>query len=152
MNWRNHAKAPTGLKTVLVVLTSSLCVLALATVAAHAQSKSRPQRDSQKNEAQTACGVAAATDYNKANLTLMQQGTPLMSVEAMIAQRRLEEQYCLRLVRCTLDNPNSLLFEAAFDACLSDVALAPAFSNRRPRRMFVHRQHPRLLWCQFAST
>jgi hypothetical protein len=40
--------------------------------------------------------VAAMTDYTKANLALMQQGSPAMSVEATIAQRRLEEEFCLR--------------------------------------------------------
>jgi hypothetical protein len=43
------------------------------------------------NEPENACGVAAMTDYLKANLALMQQGSPAMSVEATIAQRRLEE-------------------------------------------------------------
>jgi len=67
--------------------------------------------------------VAAMTDYNKANLALMQQGTPLMSVEATIAQRRLQEQFCLRFVQCVLSDPSSLPFIAAFDSCLSDEAL-----------------------------
>ena len=31
------------------------------------------------NEPQNACGVAAMTDYTKANLALMQQGSPAMS-------------------------------------------------------------------------
>jgi hypothetical protein len=84
---------------------------------------SNPARDQPKNEVQTACGVAAMTDYTKANLALLQQGTPLMSVEATIAQRRLEELYCLRSVRCILDDVSSLQFMAAFDSCLQDEAL-----------------------------
>jgi hypothetical protein len=90
-------------------------MLAVATIA-HAQPT--PHQDEVK-----ACGVAAMTDYNKANLALMQQGTPLMSVEATIAQRRLEEEFCLRLVRCVLTDQTSLQFIAAFDSCLSDEAL-----------------------------
>jgi hypothetical protein len=78
---------------------------------------------SQGNEAKTACGVAAATDYNKENLALLQQGTPLMSVEALITQRRLQEKFCLRFVRCIIDDPNSLHFKTAFDSCLRDEAL-----------------------------
>ena len=94
-------------------------MLALVTVAAHAQGSPQP---SQKDEAQ-ACGVAAITDYNKANLALLQQGKPLMSVEATIAQRRLEEEFCLRFIRCVLTDQTSLQFIAAFHSCLSDEAL-----------------------------
>ena len=43
------------------------------------------------NEPQNVCGVAATTDYTKSNLALMQQSSPAMSVEATIAQRRLEK-------------------------------------------------------------
>jgi hypothetical protein len=94
-------------------------MLALATIAAHAQGPPQPTR---KDEVQ-ACGVAAMTDYNKANLALMEQGTPLMSVEATIAQRRLEEEFCLRFIRCVLTDQTSLQFIAAFHSCLSDEAL-----------------------------
>jgi hypothetical protein len=75
------------------------------------------------DESQNACGTAAMTEYNRANLALLQQGTPLMSVEATIAQRRLEEDFCLRFVRCVLSDPNSLQFRSAFDTCLRDEAL-----------------------------
>jgi hypothetical protein len=43
------------------------------------------------NEPQNACGVAAMTDYTKANLALMQQGSPAMSVEATIAHADLKK-------------------------------------------------------------
>ena len=74
------------------------------------------------NEPQNARGVAATTDYTKANLALMQQSSPALSVEATIAQRRLEEKFCLRFVRCVLDDGNSLRFRSAFDTCLRDEA------------------------------
>ena len=70
------------------------------------------------NEPQNVCGVAATTDYTKANLALMQQSSPAMSVEATIAQRRLEEEFCLRFVRCVL-----VRFTSAFETCLRDEAL-----------------------------
>ena len=72
------------------------------------------------NEPQNACGVAAMTDYTKANLALMQQDSPAMSVEATIAHRRLEEEFSLRFVRCVLDDENSMRFTSAFDTCLRD--------------------------------
>jgi hypothetical protein len=84
-------------------ISAAASMLAVATIAAHAQGPQPTHQDEVK-----ACGVAAMTDYNKANFALMQQGTPLMSVEATIAQRRLEEEFCLRFVRCVLTD--QLLF------------------------------------------
>jgi hypothetical protein len=98
--------------------SAAASMLAVATIAAHAQGPQPAYQDEVK-----ACGVAAMTDYNKANLALIQQGTPLMSVEATIAQRRLEEDFCLRFVRCVLTDQTSLQFIAAFDSCLSDEVL-----------------------------
>ena len=71
------------------------------------------------------------TDFTKANLALMQTGTPLMSVETTIAQRRLEEQYCLRLTRCFLSDETSTVFAVEFDSCLSDEALEKYDAVRR---------------------
>jgi hypothetical protein len=88
-------------------------------VSAHAQGAQQPRT----KDAQTACGVAAMTDYTKANLSLMQKSSTLMAVEDMIAQRRLEEEFCLRFVRCVLDDSNSLQFRSAFNTCLSDESL-----------------------------
>jgi hypothetical protein len=99
------------------VLGVTLLVLTL--VAAQAQGASHSAQD----ETQAACGLAAMTDYKKANLALLQEGMPLMSVEGTIAQRRLQEQFCLRIVRCAFTDQGSLQFMAAFDSCLSDEAL-----------------------------
>jgi hypothetical protein len=74
-------------------------------------------------ESQNACGVAAMTDYNRAKLALLQKDRPLMSAETAIAERRLEEDFCLRLVRCVLNDPNSLQFKSGFLTCLRDEAL-----------------------------
>jgi len=89
-------------------------MLALATVSTHAQGGLRPGVQ--------ACGEAAMTEYIKANLALLQQGAP-MSVEATIAQRRLQEQFCLRFARCAITDESSLRFLGAFDSCLQDEAL-----------------------------
>ncbi len=91
-----------------------LFILAIVTAA---QAQDAP------TDAQKSCGVAAATEYNKANLALLQQGALLLSVEATIAQRRLQEQFCLRFVQCVLSDQTSLEFMAAFDHCLEDEAL-----------------------------
>jgi hypothetical protein len=77
----------------------------------------------QKKEQTEECSAAAMTDYVKANDALVQQTATVMSVEATIAQRRLQEEYCLRFVRCSLDDQNSAIFQVQFDSCLKDEAL-----------------------------
>ena len=64
------------------------------------------ESDSKKEQTED-CATAAMTDYVKANDALVQQTATVMSVEATIAQRRLQEEYCLRFVRCSLDDQNS---------------------------------------------
>ena len=88
----------------------------LMMTAAHAQQPPSGVSD----DAKMACGVAAKTDYLKEDLALMKQEAPIMSVEATIAQRRLEEQYCLRLTRCFLSDETSLQFKGAFQSCIHD--------------------------------
>lgn len=77
--------------------------------------------------AQIACATTALTDYTRAGLALLQQGGPVMSVEATMAQRRLEEQYCLRSTRCLMGEPTNSLtgmaFAAKFSKCLADEAI-----------------------------
>ena len=77
-------------------------------------------------EAPKDCAVAALTEYNRANLALLTQ-SPLMSIESTIAQRRLQEHYCLQFATCVVGSPDSsvkqLQYNAAFDSCLQDEAL-----------------------------
>jgi hypothetical protein len=81
------------------------------------------ESDSKKERTEDACAAAALTEYVKANDALVQQTATVMSVEATIAQRRLQEEYCLRFVRCSLDDQNSAIFGVQFDSCLKDKAL-----------------------------
>jgi hypothetical protein len=75
---------------------------------------------------ETACLTAALSDYVKTNAALVMQSTPVMSVEATIAQRRLEEQYCLRVAQCRVSGLTRQATEwaaaAAFSSCLNDEA------------------------------
>jgi hypothetical protein len=64
------------------------------------------------------CLTAAFTEYNKANLAIMTQVTTVMSVEATVAQRRLQEQYCIRVAQCRTTSPMALA--ATFSRCLDD--------------------------------
>jgi len=70
------------------------------------------------DETKMACGVAAKADYIKEDSPLVKEEA--MSVEATIAHRRLEEQYCLRLTRCFLSDETSRQFKAAFQSCIHD--------------------------------
>lgn len=77
-----------------------------------------------------ACGVAAVTEYNKAQLALMNSALTnpgeIISVELQIAWRRLQENYCLKLAHCFTDGSSvaspRLALGAEFSKCLKDEA------------------------------
>jgi hypothetical protein len=99
-----------------VALLAGFAVAVMAVSAASAQSPDA-----------TACTAAAFADYNKANLRMVQQQPTLMPPDAVIAQRRLEEQYCLRYAQCifgaTPDQSHALSYRAEFAGCLRDESL-----------------------------
>jgi hypothetical protein len=106
--------------------TRALALLVVATATAGQAPSDGPAQASQA-EAQKACEVAAITDYLKAKSLLLQQAAPLPSVQQIIEQRRLEEQYCLRSVRCGFREGNdsdhnllSLELASLFNSCLRD--------------------------------
>jgi hypothetical protein len=98
------------------LMLMAITLSALATLA-------KAESESKKERTEDACVTAAMTDYVKTNDALVQQTATVMSVEATIAQRRLQEEYCLRFVRCSLDDQNSAIFGVQFDSCLKDEAL-----------------------------
>ena len=77
-----------------------------------------------KGEPTTTCLAAALDEYNAALLRLLQDNEPL-SVTKQIAQRRLQEAYCLRIARCRMIEPSTqpLEYTATFSACLRDETL-----------------------------
>src|ERR1700738_1662665 len=85
----------------LMLMAITLSALATPAVA---------ESDSKKEQTED-CATAAMTDYGKANDALVQQTATVMSVEATIAQRRLQEEYCLRFVRCSSMIRTVLYFE-----------------------------------------
>jgi hypothetical protein len=104
--------------------TRALTLLVVATVTAGQAPSDGPASQA---ETQKACEVAAITDYVKAKSLLLQQAAPLPSVQQIIEHRRLEEQYCLRSVRCGFregnDSDHSLLsleLASLFNSCLRD--------------------------------
>lgn len=77
--------------------------------------------------AQTACAVAAVTEFNTANLALL-KSQPVMSIDTQIAQRRLQEGYCLKYAHCLIDvlkiAEADLALSAEFSHCLDEGAQA----------------------------
>jgi hypothetical protein len=74
----------------------------------------------------SACAVAALENYNRQNLALLASpaALPIKSPQVIVAQRRLQEQYCGRFAICTVGDPNNssleVPFRLAFSHCISD--------------------------------
>lgn len=70
---------------------------------------------------QTKCAIAALIEYKKASLSLTDVPI-LMSVEAIVAQRRLQERYCLQHIRCFIgDSPDQdMRTRIEFAKCLRE--------------------------------
>jgi hypothetical protein len=56
-------------------------------------------------EVQSDCAVKALMDYNRASLEIRLKAESPVPVDATIALRRLEEQYCLRLAHRKANEP-----------------------------------------------
>ena len=63
---------------------------------------------------QIGIGLGSVVLFFNSLLVLIQQESPVLPVEATIAVRRLEEEFCLRFVRCAHNDPNSFRFRASF--------------------------------------
>ena len=78
--------------------------------------------------AQNQCATQTFTSYNNATLALFQQNGVGPSVQQIIGERRLQEQFCAQFAKCVLvPNANSQLvsleYAASFASCLKDEAL-----------------------------
>ncbi len=63
-------------------------------------------------------------EYVAANSAILSSSAPVMSVELLIQQRRLEEQFCRRFVNCAVTGaPESIQFATAFSSCLREEAM-----------------------------
>jgi hypothetical protein len=80
---------------------------------------------------QDECALAAFNDYTKVSTALLTQADPILSVEAQITRRRLQEEFCARFVYCEDTNPNGFSFRAEFAKCLEDEALEQYDAIRR---------------------
>lgn len=73
---------------------------------------------------QEACTTAVTKAYLAAGYSIstkqLQNVHTLMSVEARIAKRRLQEEYCFRFAECLYPNRKTLEYQSAFGSCLDD--------------------------------
>jgi hypothetical protein len=109
-NWAVSGATPSGdpRKSEVREMTKELSATIVAMSILTAPAASAPQTPpAAQDAAQTACAVAAFNSYNQANLALLQAAQPLRSVESIVAQRRLQEQFCLRFARCAFGDPTN---------------------------------------------
>jgi hypothetical protein len=73
--------------------------------------------------AQRECAKKELLDYSQASIARFneQAGSVarMLSVESILAERRLQEQHCERLASCFFSDPHSLEYAASFSACLA---------------------------------
>lgn len=71
---------------------------------------------------ESACLAAALDAYTKANLTLIGSAGVPMPANALIAQRRLEEEYCARATECLAarlpGDQRAMQSDVLFSSCL----------------------------------
>jgi transposase-like protein len=72
------------------------------------------------------CTMAAFNKYLQSNRLLMETFPPPMPPDAIITQRRLQEEYCTNLANCLIpdpENPHNLIpYSVTFSKCLRDEA------------------------------
>jgi hypothetical protein len=80
-------------------------------------------QDKQKNS----CAEAAFREFIAQKVARSENAASPNSIESEIAERRLEEQFCLRFARCLVGEATSQLLNlqlaTMFSACLRDEAL-----------------------------
>jgi hypothetical protein len=124
-----HMIKLTGKKWLTAAIVVVVAVLALKTLMPE---KKRPVAE--ENNPQNECAYNAVVQYNNSKLGLSPQTSPpeqlpeqLLSVDRMLAERRLEEQFCLQFARCVFPDPTvaslALQLGAAFNRCLRNEAL-----------------------------
>jgi hypothetical protein len=98
--------------------------------------KEQPRPQTAKEKAQNECGVRAYTKYFQDSLAIsgLDKSKPLtaqsgekllaaLTVENILAKRRLEEQFCLEIVHCNSGIQNTTSEALSLSSCLKDEAL-----------------------------
>lgn len=116
------------IRTGLTVAGLGLALAHWAIAVAQQPDRSKPAR------AEFACLTSAREDFQNGKLALLKD--PLKkSIETLVSERRLEEQYCLRVARCvarTETGPAAdLQAPIDFSSCLEEVALEKYDAKKR---------------------
>lgn len=73
---------------------------------------------------QDACLRLALDSHIEARQTLLDTAGPIMSPDAQIMRRRLDEKYCLQVTSCGLqgqsDDTRAMMASALFSSCLKE--------------------------------
>ncbi|MGO7535240.1 hypothetical protein [Rhizobium leguminosarum] len=73
-----------------------------------------------------ACLRSALDSHIEARQTLLDTAQPVMSPDAQIMRRRLDEKYCLEVTACGLqgqgDDTKAMMANALFSSCLKEVS------------------------------
>jgi hypothetical protein len=85
---------------------------------------------SPQERASSQCAVSVTSDFLRAKIAVsqaeLQTSFPVRTIESIMALRRLEEDYCLKLAKCEIlgetDQLIAIRLPLAFDSCLGDEA------------------------------
>lgn len=108
-----------------IVVAACICS---AVAAAQPPDRSKPAR------AEFACLNAARDDYQNSKLALLKMPAP-RTIQAVVSERRLEEEYCLRVARCVTKGDTSatgdIQASVEFAACIEEVSLDKYDAKKR---------------------
>ncbi|HEY6979978.1 hypothetical protein [Reyranella sp.] len=110
---------------VAIVIVACICGVPAA---AQQSDRSKPAR------AEFACLNAARDDYQSSKLALLKMPAP-RTIQAIVSERRVEEEYCLRVARCVTRGDTSatgdIQASVEFAACLEEVTLDKYDAKKR---------------------
>ena len=100
-----------------------------------AQAVAQPDR-SKAARAEYECLNTAREDFQNSRLALLRQPTP-RTIPAIVSERRLEEEYCLRTARCVTKDAAGQTAEMQasieFSNCLEELALDKYDARKRDK-------------------
>jgi len=122
-----RAGLPVGLAAGLpAVLIAALCLSA-------AQAVAQPDR-SKAARAELECLSAARDDFQNSKLALLKQPPP-RTIQSIVSERRLEDEYCLRTARCVTKDAAGQTAEMQasieFSNCLEELTLEKYDAKKR---------------------
>jgi hypothetical protein len=114
-----------GIKEVSVIILAAVAVVVAVEYwpSGHTVTAKAPPALTAAEAAQFECAKKELWDYSQATIARFSgQADPVarvLSVESILAERRREEQHCLRLTSCFYPDPRSIEYGAYFSSCLA---------------------------------